>query len=244
MTPDRFPVLLLGATSDIGRATARAFALRGHPLHLAARDPVRLKAEAEDCRLRATAAVAAHRFDVLSDDPEVLLDRLSPPPRIVVCAIGSLGHPGADSRTEAETVMRTNYIGPALALEAAARRMEQTGGGTIVGISSVAGERGRASNYVYGSAKAGLTAYLSGLRARLHGGPVRVITVKPGFVDTRMTAGMSLPKPLTAQPEEVAEAIVKAVDAQTDIIYVRPVWRLIMTAIRALPEPLFKRVRI
>lgn len=245
MTPaDHPPVLLLGATSDIGRAVARAFAQRGHPLHLAARDPVRLKAEAEDCRLRATAPVAAHRFDVLRDDAAELLDRLAPPPFIVVCAIGLLGRPGADSPAEADTIMRTNFIGPALALEAAARSMERGGGGTIVGISSVAGERGRAGNYVYGSAKAGLTAYLSGLRARLHGSNVRVITVKPGFVDTRMTAGMPLPKPLTAQPEEVAEAIVKAVEGRADIVYVRPVWRLIMTVLRALPEPLFKRVRI
>lgn len=244
MTADQSPVLILGATSDIGRAIARAFAGLGHPLHLAARDPARLEGDAEDCRLRTGAPVTTHRFDVLSDDAGALLRSLSPLPRIVICVVGTLGRPGADTPAEAATVMRTNYIGPALALEAAARRLEQNGGGIVVGISSVAGERGRAGNYVYGSAKAGLTAYLSGLRASLHGGPVRVITVKPGFVDTRMTAGMPLPKPLTAQPEEVADAILKAIATGRDVVYVRPIWRLIMAAIRALPEPMFKRVRI
>lgn len=244
MSTDKPPVLILGATSDIGRAIARAFAAERHPLHLAARDPARLEGDAADCRIRSGAAAVPHRFDVLSDDASALLRGLSPLPRIVVCVVGALGHPGADTPAEAEIVMRTNYIGPALALEAAARLLHQLGGGIVIGISSVAGDRGRASNYVYGSAKAGLTAYLSGLRASLHGSNVRVITVKPGFVDTRMTAGMPLPKPLTAQPEEVADAIMKAVAGDRDVIYVRPIWRLIMAAVRLLPEPVFKRVRI
>lgn len=238
------PVLILGATSDIGRAIARRFAAAGHPLHLAARDPARLEGDAADCRIRSDVAVVPHRFDVLSDDAGALMRQLSPLPRIVVCVVGTLGRPGADTPAEAEMVMRTNYIGPALALEAAARLLQQNGGGIVVGISSVAGERGRAANYVYGSAKAGLTAYLSGLRASLHGAPVRVITVKPGFVDTRMTAGMPLPKLLTAQPDDVADAIAKAIAGTTDVVYVHPIWRLIMAAIRALPEPVFKRVRI
>lgn len=241
MTGNDAPVLILGATSDIGRAIARAFAAHGHTLHLAARDPVRLEAEAADLRIRTELPVIPHCFDVLSDDAGALLRGLSPAPRIVVCVVGTLGRPGADTPAEADIVMRTNYIGPALALEAAARRLERDGGGTIVGVSSVAGERGRAGNYVYGSAKAGLTAYLSGLRARLHGGPVRVITVKPGFVATRMTAGMALPKSLTAEPEEVADALLRAMAGTTDVVYVRPIWRLIMAAIRALPEPVFKR---
>lgn len=238
------PVLILGATSDIGRAIARRFAAAGHPLHLAARDPARLEGDAADYRIRSGAEVIPHRFDVLSDDAGALLHGLAPLPRIVICVVGTLGRPGADTPVEAEMVMRTNYIGPALALEAAARLLDRKGGGTVVGISSVAGERGRAANYVYGSAKAGLTAYLSGLRASLHGRNVRVITVKPGFVDTRMTAGIALPRPLTAQPEEVADAILHALAGRDDVIYVRPIWRLIMAAIRALPEPVFKRVRI
>jgi len=228
-------VLLMGATSDMGRAIARAFAAHGHPLHLAARDLDRLAGEAQDMRVRSGGAVTIHRFDALTDDPAVLLAGLEPFPGIVICVIGLMG--GED-----ETIMRTNYMAPALALEAAARAMAARGGGVIVGVSSVAGDRGRGSNYVYGSAKAGLTAYLSGLRAKYR--ELRVVTVKPGFVDTRMTAGMDLPKMLTAQPDEVASAILKAVERGPEVIYVRPVWRLIMTIIRLLPEPVFKRVKV
>lgn len=234
------PILLLGATSDIGRAIARAYAAQGHPVHLAARDPVRLGLEAEDLRIRAGVPVWAHELDILEADPAAFLDSLDPPPRVVICVIGLLGGPGPS----AERVMRTNYLAPALFLEEAARRLEAQGGGTLIGISSVAGDRGRAGNYVYGSAKAGLTAYLSGLRARLHGSLVRVVTVKPGFVDTRMIAGMNPPKALTAQPDEVAQAVLGATDKGPEVIYVRPIWRAIMAVIKMLPEPLFKRVRI
>jgi short-subunit dehydrogenase len=108
----------------------------------------------------------------------------------------------------------------------------------------VAGERGRASNFVYGSAKAGLTAFLSGLRNELAGKGVQVITVKPGFVATAMTADMDLPAALTAQPDEVARAVVAAQLRGRDVIYVRPLWRLIMTVIRAIPEGVFKRLKL
>jgi decaprenylphospho-beta-D-erythro-pentofuranosid-2-ulose 2-reductase len=240
------PVLILGAASDIARALARAYAAEGHPLYLAARNPDRLTADAEDLRIRWGIPVEVHPFDVLDTaGHSAFLDALTPPPDIVACVVGLLGdhNRSINDAAAAELVMRTNYIGPALVLEAAARRMERVKRGTIIGISSVAGDRGRRSNYVYGSAKAGLTAYLSGLRARLHESGVRVITVKPGFVDTRMTEGMPLPKPLTAQPEEVARAVVAAGRRKRDVIYVRPIWRPIMTIIRHLPEPLFKRVK-
>ncbi len=117
--------------------------------------------------------------------------------------------------------MRANYVGPALFLGEVANRMERRGSGTIIGVSSVAGERGRATNYVYGSAKAGFTAFLSGLRSRLTKTGVHVVTVKPGFVATRMTEGMKLPPLLTAQPEEVAVAVLRSELRRSDIIYVR-----------------------
>ena len=141
-------------------------------------------------------------------------------------------------------MLDTNYVAPALLLGEIANRMEQRGTGTIVGISSVAGERGRASNYVYGSSKAGFTAFLSGLRARLQRRGVRVITVKPGFVATRMTAGIKLPEMLTAQPEEVAASLDRAMRRQRDVIYVRRIWVIIMALIRAMPESLAKRLRV
>lgn len=114
----------------------------------------------------------------------------------------------------------------------------------IVGVSSVAGERGRRSNYPYGSAKAGFTAYLSGLRQRLHSHGIHVLTVKPGFVRTRMTAHMDLSPLLTAEPEEVARALVRAQEKGKSVVYVRRVWRPVMALIRLLPEGVFKRLSL
>jgi short-subunit dehydrogenase len=175
-----------------------------------------------------------------------LLDRLAPFPDIVVVVVGLLGDQAISARdpAAAETVMRTNYVGPALLLGEIANRMEARGGGTIVALSSVAGERGRASNYVYGSGKAGLTAFLSGLRNRLAATGVRVVTVKPGFVATRMTEGMKLPALLTVRPDAVADAVLGAVERRRDIVYVGRVWAIIMAIIRLLPEPVFKRTRL
>lgn len=140
--------------------------------------------------------------------------------------------------------MRTNYVGPALLMGAMAERFERRGSGVLVGISSVAGDRGRAANYIYGSAKAGFTAFLSGLRNRLAGSGVHVMTVKPGFVRTRMTDGMNLPTLLTAKPEEVAGVVVKAIRRRRDVVYVPHVWRFIMLALRAIPERYFKRMNV
>ena len=140
--------------------------------------------------------------------------------------------------------MRTNYVGPALLLGALAERFAQRGSGVLVGVGSVAGERGRAANYVYGSAKAGFTAFLSGLRNRLFAAGVHVVTVKPGFVRTRMTDGMDLPARLTAEPEEVAAAVVRAIRRRRDVVYVRRVWRPITLILRAVPESVFKRLAL
>jgi short-subunit dehydrogenase len=122
--------------------------------------------------------------------------------------------------------------------------MERRGSGTIIGISSVAGDRGRASNYIYGSAKAGFTAFLSGLRNRLAATGVHVVTVKPGFVDTKMTEGMKLPPLLTAQPSEVGQAVLAAERKRRDAIYVRPIWFPVMTVIRLIPERVFKKLHL
>jgi decaprenylphospho-beta-D-erythro-pentofuranosid-2-ulose 2-reductase len=180
------------------------------------------------------------------DRHTAFLDDLGPLPYMVVCAVGLLGDQAISERdaASARLVMDTNYVAPVLLLGEIANRMEQRGSGVIVGISSVAGERGRASNYVYGSAKAGFTAFLSGLRARLARRGVRVITVKPGFVATRMTAGMKLPPILTAKPKDVADGISKAIRRHRDVVYVRGIWMVIMALIRALPEPLAKRLHI
>ena len=239
--------LVLGATSDIGRAIARALALAGWQLQLAARDADGLRREAADIAARSTAAVQAHRLEALAQAADDRwLDALAPLPDLAVCVIGLLGDQQQCERDAdaAALVMRSNYEAPALLLGALASRFAQRGHGVLVGVSSVAGERGRASNYVYGSAKAGFTAFLSGLRARVAASGVHVVTVKPGFVRTRMTAGLALPSALTATPEAVASAVVQAVRKRRNVIFVSPIWGLIMLVIRHLPEPLFKRLRL
>jgi decaprenylphospho-beta-D-erythro-pentofuranosid-2-ulose 2-reductase len=240
-------VLILGARSDIARACARRFAQAGHPLQLAARAPEGLAEDAADLRLRGAPGVTLHAFDVLDTAAfETFLDTLPALPDVVICAIGLMGDQGESqiNPAAAAAVMRSNFEGPAAILGLLATRMEGRGRGVIVGISSVAGQRGRASNYVYGAAKAGFTAYLSGLRNRLSKGPVHVVTVLPGFVATRMTEGMDLPARLVAQPEEVADAIYRAVTKRRDVIHVRPIWWLIMAIIRALPERVFKKTSL
>lgn len=239
--------LILGARSDIAMACARALAGQGWAVMLAARNAESLAPEVQDLTLRGGIPASAHEFDALDTDGfEGFADALGPLPDLVICAVGFMGEQ-AESQADpaaAARVIRSNFEGPALALGVFAERMEKRRAGVIVGISSVAGERGRASNYVYGAAKAGFTAFLSGLRNRFHGRGVQVITVLPGFVATRMTEGMDLNPRLTAQPEEVARAILTAVERGRAVVWVRPVWRLIMAVIRALPETLFKRTKL
>ena len=239
--------LVIGATSDVGRAVARRLAAGGWALLLAGRDAARVEREAQDVRVRTGAAVTVRRCDVLDAAGGVsLLDGLDPLPDVAVCVVGLLGDQAESQRNAeaAERVMRTNYVGPALLLGALAERFAERRRGVLVGVSSVAGERGRAANYVYGSAKAGFTAFLSGLRNRLAASGVHVVTVKPGFVRTRMTDGMDLPARLTAEPEEVAEAVVRAIRRRRDVVYVRRIWRPVVLLLRAVPERVFKRLSV
>lgn len=239
--------LILGARSDIARACARSLAAEGYGILLAARNAGTLAADAEDLRLRADVPVTLHEFDALDVDGfAAFAAGLGVLPDVVLSAVGAMGEQGESQADPAAAarVIRANFEGPALILGVFAEGMAARGSGVLVGISSVAGERGRASNYVYGAAKAGFTAFLSGLRNRLAGKGVQVITVLPGFVATRMTAGMDLPPRLTAQPEAVAEAVSRAIARGRDVVWVKPVWRLVMAVIRALPEWVFKRTRL
>ncbi|MEZ5784757.1 MAG: SDR family oxidoreductase [Rhizobiaceae bacterium] len=241
------PVLVLGARSDIGKAVALKFAALGHPVQLAARNVSNLEAGKTDMELRYGVSVSLHEFDALATDShEAFVAGLPELPLIAVCAIGLMGQQAESERdvAAAARVVRTNYEGPASILAGLANRFEERGSGTIVGISSVAGDRGRATNYVYGSAKAGLTAFLSGLRNRLAKRGVHVVTVLPGFVATQMTEGMDLPARLTAEPGEVADVIIQAVERKRNVIYVRSIWRMIMLIIRNIPEGIFKGMKV
>jgi decaprenylphospho-beta-D-erythro-pentofuranosid-2-ulose 2-reductase len=240
-------VLIIGGTSDIGFATARRYAANGWRVCIAARDEAAARRNAEDIATRTRHPVEVLKLDVLdSASLQAFVGRLPNLPDTVVCVVGLLGE---QARAEAEIeqatlIMRTNYEGPALLLGLFAEAFARRGSGTIVGVSSVAGDRGRASNYVYGSAKAGFTAFLSGLRNRLARKGVHVVTVKPGFVKTRMTAELVLPQWLTANPEEVATAIYRAETGAVDVVYVRPIWLFIMLIISLLPERAFKRLKL
>jgi short-subunit dehydrogenase len=241
-------LLVLGGTSDIGRTTALRFAKASSHVLLAGRDLESLQREANDITARTGTSVSLHKIDILDTGSFAsFVDGLPCLPDTIICVIGLLGEQARaeNDLDHATAIIRSNFEGPALLLGVFASRFAARGGGTIIGVSSVAGERGRATNYVYGAAKAGLTAFLSGLRNRLGKTKVRVVTVIPGFVRTRMTKGMKLPGPLTAEPEHVAETIYRAVEVRPrDIVYVKPIWLAIMTIIKAIPEPVFKRLRI
>jgi decaprenylphospho-beta-D-erythro-pentofuranosid-2-ulose 2-reductase len=240
------PVVILGAHSDIGRAIAKRYAQAGCSLVLAARQPDRLARDRADLETRYEIPVRVADFDLNHTNPDYFFEGLAEVPGTIVMVAGVLGEQSKSESEDAEAalVMHANYAGPARFLLAGARLMRTRKEGCIIGISSVAGDRGRGSNFIYGSAKAGFTAFLSGLRARLAASNVHVITVKPGFVATRMTAGMKLPPLLTAQPDDVAATVLKAHARRDDVIYVGRIWRIIMMVIRLLPERIFKRLRI
>lgn len=238
------PVLILGARSDIGRALAKGYAARGCEVILAARGD--LSADATDLGVRTQAKVRAVIVDITDGAADAFFDSLGKVPGTVVMVAGLLGDQAESAAHDATAakVMDSNYNGPARYLLAAARRMANVPNGCVIGISSVAGDRGRASNFIYGSAKAGFTAFLSGLRNAHAKTGLHVMTVKPGFVRTQMTAGMKLSPVMTAEPEQVAAAIIKAQDKRSDVIYTLGRWRLVMSVIRAIPEPIFKKLSL
>ena len=240
-------LLILGAGSDIARAIARKYAQNGYSLYLAARRPEAIRADAADLKNRYSAEAGCVKFDVTDfSSHREFYGSLDPKPDGVICVVGYMGEQESAQADfgEAKTIIETNYTGCVSILELVAAEMEDRKEGFIVGISSVAGDRGRAKNYLYGSAKAAFSAYLSGLRNRLHGAGVKVLTVKPGFVLTKMTQGLALPPALTADPREVADDIYRAQQKGKDIIYTKWFWRFIMWAIIHLPERLFKKMRV
>ncbi|HET7784579.1 MAG TPA: SDR family NAD(P)-dependent oxidoreductase [Myxococcales bacterium] len=232
-------VVVLGATSAIAQAASRVWAERGDSLLLVGRDPSRLEAVADDLRTRG--GVVEVLAQDLNTDHAALVARLGAPD-VVLLAQGILGDArqrDSDPDT-AELVLRTNLVAPARLLTLLAPRLPV--GSCIAALSSVAGDRGRAKVGVYGASKAGLDSLLSALRQRMQAAGVRVLTLKPGFVDTPMTA--ALPHtPLFASAAEVGRGIVRAVDARRDgVVYLPWWWRLVMLAIKALPERVFKRL--
>jgi short-subunit dehydrogenase len=240
-------VFVAGATSAIAQATARLLAARGAALYLVARDPRKLAAVEADLRARGASHVASAAADLddfarhgaLLDAASTALGGLD----VVFVAHGVLPDQAECERSFPRTLaaMNTNFLGPVSLAGEAAQRLQR--GGTIVVIGSVAGDRGRQSNYVYGSAKGGLAVFLAGLRHRLYASGINVINVKPGFVDTPMTRDFAK-GPLWATPEKVAQGIVRAIERGAHDVYLPGFWRLIMTVIRTIPERVFLRTRL
>ncbi len=240
-------VLIVGAKSDIAKATAREYAKNGYDLYLAARNVSELEAFAQDVITRTQKEVKLVELDTLDyKSHQAFYDNLEEKPLGVVSAVGYLGdqEKAQSDFAEAQKIMDTNYTGVVSLFNIIADDFEKRKSGFIVGISSVAGDRGRKSNYIYGSAKAALTAYLSGLRNRLYDAQVHVLTVKPGFVATKMTATMDLPEKLTAQPEEVAIDIYMAQQRGKNVIYAKWIWKWVMLIIKMIPEWKFKGMSI
>lgn len=242
-------ILIIGANSDVAYELILSLAEKLQPqlFLLASKNTDALKQVANDIQLRTRIATQTLALDVENLSLcETFYEKLSNKPDLVIYCAGYLGDQAkaeVDTK-EAQKILAVNYTGAMVLLEQVATDMAQKKQGTIVGISSVAGLRGRKKNYHYGAAKAAFTTYLSGLRNRLFSANVHVITVLPGFIDTKMTQHLNLPKALTASPKEVAQAIVHAITRKKDVIYVKKIWQLVMGIIEHIPEMIFKKMDI
>lgn len=242
-------VLILGATSTIAQSVIRRFAREGAALCLVARNPEKLACVAADAKLR-----GAPRVEEICAD---LCDREAHPALVasiletmhgldvVLVAYGILGEQKAGEQDfhQAEAVLTTNFLSVASILTPLANYFEQQRSGCIAVLSSVAGDRGRRSNYIYGCSKAALNVFLEGMRSRLHPHGVDVLTVKPGFVDTSMTAHLQKTR-LFARPETIGEGICEAILRRKDSVYLPWFWRPVMFTLRMVPGFLFKRASI
>lgn len=240
-------ILIIGATSAIAEATARIWAQRGDNLFLVARNQERLNVITQDLRVRSSSVVNSYCIDANNLEEHLpMLDRafgMLGKIDIVLIAHGTLSNQ-KECEYSVELTMqeiKTNALSVIALLTHLANRFEIQRSGTIAVISSVAGDRGRASNYVYGSAKAMVTAFTSGLRQRIYKSGVTVVTIKPGFVDTPMTAEFKKGL-LWAKPEKVAKGIVFACDKKNSEFYVPGFWQWVMIIIKLIPNALFKRL--
>ena len=242
-------ILIIGATSAIAEHCARIWAARGDALHLVARNEQHVQVIASDLKVRGASEITTYCTDLNGiDKHEELLDVADDALEgvdIVLIAHGTLSNQKSCEQSVHETLaeIQTNALSTIGLLTLIANRFEAKKSGTICVISSVAGDRGRASNYVYGSAKAMVTTFTSGLRQRLFKSNVSVVTIKPGFVDTPMTSDFKKGI-LWAKRDLVATKIVNAIEGRKEVIYAPAFWGVIMMVIKLLPVKLFKRFTI
>ena len=245
-------VLIIGATSGIARALCHRLAERGCQLLLAARDLEALERMATDLTIRYGQQVATQRFEATAYDQHAMFLNACQQhfagqlDGVIVC-YGYLPDQAETQRdfNAARQTMDVNFLSVVSILNLAANSLQRQRSGYLAAISSVAGDRGRQSNYTYGASKAALTTYLQGLRNRLYPLGVHVLTIKPGFVDTPMTNGLVDPDSLlVAEPQQVARDIDRAIQRRRNVIYSPFYWRWIMTIICLIPEWLFKQLKL
>lgn len=240
-------VLIIGAKSDIAKAVAREYAHHGYDLCLAARNIEEVSSLKSDIEIRSGQKVALKEFDIIDFAAhENFYNSLEAKPLGVIVVAGYMAEQKEceNDFTKTLNTINVNYTGAVSILNIVANDMEKEKRGFIIGVSSVAGDRGRKSNYIYGSSKAAFSAYLSGLRNRLFGSGVHVLTVKPGFVATKMTEGLDLPAKLTAQPQDVARDIYQAQQKGKNVLYTKWIWQYVMLIIKHIPEFIFKKMSI
>lgn len=242
-------ILIVGATSAIAAACARQWTARGANFFLVARDVEKLKQVADDLSARGN-TVHTHVLDVNRFEQHTLMleacDSALGQIDIALIAHGTLPDQKACEQEPQRAVdeFTTNGLSVIALLTMLANHMEAQRAGCLAVISSVAGDRGRPSNYLYGAAKSAVSEFCSGLRGRLMKSGVRVLTIKPGFVDTPMTKGLALPAALLATPDKVARDIVAAIDSGKYTLYTPWFWRFIMLIITHIPGPLFRRLSL
>ena len=243
-------ILIIGATSAIASACARIWAVEGSEFFLVARNMEKLEQTAADLQARGAKSVLLYNMDAtdLAAHPAMLESCLNHIRQIDIALIAHGTLPDQQTCEQDAAIALKEFSNNATSVIALltllANQFEAQRCGTLAVISSVAGDRGRPSNYLYGTAKAAVSTFCEGLRARLHKVGVHVMTIKPGFVDTPMTQGMPLPAVLVAKPEQVAQRIIRGLERKTSTLYTPGFWALIMLAIRNIPTPIFKRMSL
>jgi len=242
-------VIIVGATSPVGRYIAHEFAMRGFSVMVAGRDRDEVSRIAQDIRVRFRTQVFEGfvRMEAFEEHEKFVQDAVAVMGGFdgVVVVAGSMeGVEEAKTNPQAlRKVIEINFSGPASLITLCANRLVAQGRGFVAAVTSVAGDRGRATNYPYGSAKGGLSLFLQGLRNRLAPKGIQITTIKPGFIDTRMTFGMKKLLFL-ASPKKVAKQAVAAILAKKDVVYCPKIWWFVMTIIKLIPERIFKYLRI
>ena len=241
-------IAIFGATSGIAEQVARLYAAGGAKLFLAGRNAESLERIAADLTVRGAAAATVFavdfgetdRFEAMLDACEAAIGK----PDVALIAYGTLADQAEGERDPAAAGrdLHLNFVSPACLLNALAERVER--GAVLAAITSVAGDRGRQSNYIYGAAKGGLSVFLQGLRHRLAPKGIKVTDIKPGPVDTPMTAHLTKGGPLWAQPETVAQDIKRALDRGKAVLYTPWIWRHLMGVIRNVPAAIFHKTKL